>query len=531
MALLDFSPPFEMAKGSHTVSIQYALRTALLGFLRCTHPVILESRERLLKELRAMNAGEAADQALRQIEKIMKKNERASRDLQLSKDDQLSNQLHAAGDVTKKRSVPLDNVDPNNSFDATSKRFRYGPENNTTATVDINDTRQDHVNGVSSKLPVLDGGLTPVEQMIAMIGALIAEGERGVESLEILISNIHPDLLADIVMTNMKHLPKNPPPLTRFSNVDRPSDSSTDPAQAVASNGFASSMQIVEPSAQVPASLSNTTGLPFSDVSTSSNLSTDSKRDPRRDPRRLDPRRMVVSVDVPPTTIVEDNANSVQYPAVRSDLGASISTAPPVLLPPPSISEDTSELLMSTPQTQLNLSESRIKLEAEQSIPEDEVPDVETNTITPDRETDSVFHLPPSPISKVEENVLHASMDVVMLDEAYSPSSQEADHPEISNVDAPEIVSTDLPALPPYIELAEDHQRHVRRLALERIINSYQNSERTEFKQIQIALVARLFAQADVSDVVGLVRKCIVSDYEQQKVWLFVSWLSFFCFS
>lgn len=41
-ALLDFSPSVEMAKGRHTVSIQYSLRTAFLGFLRCTHPLMTE---------------------------------------------------------------------------------------------------------------------------------------------------------------------------------------------------------------------------------------------------------------------------------------------------------------------------------------------------------------------------------------------------------------------------------------------------------------------------------------------------------
>ncbi|KAK6116189.1 hypothetical protein DH2020_008458 [Rehmannia glutinosa] len=465
-ALLDFSPNLETAKGRHTVSIQYSLRTAFLGFLRCTHPVITELPQltRLLKELRAMNAGDAADQVIRQMDKIMKKNERASRDLQLSKDDQLS------------------------------------------------------------------------------------KGERGVESLEILISNIHADLLADIVITNMKHLPKNPPPLTRHNNLslNHPSDSSCDPSQVVASNGFATSTQTSDHSAQVPASSSNMTSLPFSDImSPSANLSADSKRDPRRDPRRLDPRRMVVPVDVPPTPIVEDNANSIQHPALQSDFDASISSSPPVLLPPPSISESTSQLLMPTTQPDLILPESPVS-EVGLPIPRDELQNVEgTDTLTPDRETNNDLHLSPSPINKVEDAVV---LDVAMLDEAYSSSSQEADQlsPDISNVDASEIASAELPVLPMYIELAEDHQRNARRMALERIFNSYQNSQRTDFKQTQIALVARLFAQfsrlqasiilhaslfsegeqlpfrraverIDVNDVIGMVQKRIVSDYKQQK--------------
>lgn len=188
-----------------------------------------------------------------------------------------------SGVVTKKRSFPSENEDQSNSGDDSSKRLCYGPHKNTAAAVDCHDGGQDHVNGISPKLPVLDGDLTPVEQMIAMIGALIAEGERGVESLEILISNIHPDLLADIVITNMKYLPKNAPPLTRYSNASphRAPDSSSDTELVIASNGSAIPTQTFGLAAQIP-NTTSLTSLPFSDTFTSANLSTDSKRDPRR---------------------------------------------------------------------------------------------------------------------------------------------------------------------------------------------------------------------------------------------------------
>ena len=42
---------------------------------------------------------------------------------------------------------------------------------------------------------MLDSELTVVQQMVALVGALVAEGERWAESLEILISKIQPDLL------------------------------------------------------------------------------------------------------------------------------------------------------------------------------------------------------------------------------------------------------------------------------------------------------------------------------------------------
>ncbi|KAL6511189.1 hypothetical protein OROHE_020558 [Orobanche hederae] len=533
-ALLDFSPNLETAKGRHTVSIQYSLRTAFLGFLRCTHPVIAESRERLIKELRTMNAGDAADQVIRQRDKIMKSNERASRDLHLSKDDLLSGQLHISGDGTKKRSAPLDNEDQNNSSDTTSKRFRGAPLNSKSATFDNNDAV--HVNGMSHSL---SEDLTPVEQMIAMIAALIAEGERGVESLEILISNIHADLLADIVMTNMKHLPKNPPPLRRHDNlsVNHPSDSFSDPAQAVVSNGFATSTPTTDLSAQVPASSLNSTSLPFPDIPTSVAPSSDPKRDPRRrteerrkewgkvscfsfDPRRLDPRRMVVPVDVPPAiSTVEDSVNSVQHSALQSAFNASSSSSPPILPPPPSTSESTHRLLVTTAQTDITLSEPPVSV-VHTSFQRDELHNVEVNDVpTPDTETNYALHLSPLPISRVEDEVVLASVDVAVLDEAYSSSSQESYHlsPDISNDEASEVVSAELPLLPVYIELTEDCQKNMGRLALERIFTPYLNSQRTNFKQTQTALVARLFAQIDVNDVIEMVQKRVVSDYKQQK--------------
>lgn len=49
--------------------------------------VNFQSRDRLLRALRAMNAGDAADQVIRQVDKMIKNSERASRDVWLGKVD------------------------------------------------------------------------------------------------------------------------------------------------------------------------------------------------------------------------------------------------------------------------------------------------------------------------------------------------------------------------------------------------------------------------------------------------------------
>lgn len=180
--------------------------------------------------------------------------------------------------------MPLDNDVLANTHDVPSKRTRYGSEAHMTSSVQLNDFKRDEgpVNGLPTDLPLLDGELTPVEKMIAMIGALLAEGERGAESLEILISKIHPDLLADIVITNMRHLPKSPPPLARLGNlpVSRQINPLSSQAQVMVGSP-ANSVQSPSLPSQMPFS-SATTSSVVSDTPGVNNLPTDPKRDPRR---------------------------------------------------------------------------------------------------------------------------------------------------------------------------------------------------------------------------------------------------------
>lgn len=45
----------------------------------------IQSRERLLRALRAMNAGDAAEQVIRRVDKLLRSAERSSRDVRLTK--------------------------------------------------------------------------------------------------------------------------------------------------------------------------------------------------------------------------------------------------------------------------------------------------------------------------------------------------------------------------------------------------------------------------------------------------------------
>lgn len=509
-ALLDFDPKVE--KGCHAASIQYSLRTAFLGFLRCTYPTILESRDKLLRALRAMNAGDAAEQAIRQVDKMIKNNERTSREVRFSRDDQPTSQLPVSGDQLRKRSVPMDNEEQANGHEMAQKRSRYGPNILSTTPIQINESGPDSVfdNGVSANVHLSDSDLTPAEQMIAMIGALLAEGERGAESLELLISNIHPDLLADIVITNMKHLPKSSPPLTRLASlpVTLQNCSSSSPAQAVAPSAPVSS-------AQGPIPVVTAGNLSLSDAPIVNNFPVDSKRDPRRDPRRLDPRRTATSVGVPSVAIVDDHGG--MQPEMDSSVSLSKASPLPVVTsvenpPEPYISnskiEDKSlEGLLVSKTDQVSMSEEVI------CRPEEIVPMLEAKA-----SSDQAFS-PPHTSEEGDVVLKLSDFEVASGADTLSVMEPEQLSPDVSNISVPEeICQVDLPQLPPYVELTEEQQKTVRLLAVERIIESYNHLSGTECSQTRMALLARLVAQIDADDdVVVMLQKHVLVDYRQHK--------------
>lgn len=175
-----------------------------------------------------------------------------------------------------------DNEELTNGHGTTSKRTRYGPNIHSASHVQISDSGQDcaAANGIPPRVPLLDNELTPVEQMIAMICALVAEGERGAESLSILISQIHPDLLADIIVTNMKQFSKILSSPLALGNLPVSGQTGSSSSSAPAAQTIATQSSVLP--AQVPFSSAAATSMAHSDMPTAMNLPADSKRDPRR---------------------------------------------------------------------------------------------------------------------------------------------------------------------------------------------------------------------------------------------------------
>lgn len=80
---------------------------------------------------------------------------------------------------------------------------------------------------VEDKLPLVDSvpykdkSPGPVQQLVAMFGALVSQGEKAAGSLDILTASISSDLLAEVVISNMQHLPPICP------NIDKEGSSSS----------------------------------------------------------------------------------------------------------------------------------------------------------------------------------------------------------------------------------------------------------------------------------------------------------------
>ena len=113
-----------------------------------------------------------------------------------------------------KRSGVPDSSDLAEDENVPGKRARPTPSASEESTRELdksNTMSQDDIPSLGPSTSRGDGDNGPVQQLVAMFGALVAQGEKAVGSLEILISSISADLLAEVVMANMRHLHPNRP--------------------------------------------------------------------------------------------------------------------------------------------------------------------------------------------------------------------------------------------------------------------------------------------------------------------------------
>ncbi|URE28487.1 Symplekin tight junction protein C terminal [Musa troglodytarum] len=520
-ALLAFDPNFEIQIGGHTSSIRYCLRTAFVGFLRCNHPSFTESREKIIRALRAISPGESIDQVLRQVERMSRTMDRVSHDVRVSKGDPLSIQESVSGDVTRNKTVlpPSDVL----SEELPAKRIRFDipfdTAHSTQMAYDLADDNDDDGNGnYSSSISLVGSDLSPAEKMIAMIGALLAEGERGAESLELLISNIHADLMADIVIETMKHLPKN----LVVASVRHNNGSSNEETSLPSISSQVLSTTTTDPSAptsSLPSELATSSvganGFSVTpDVSSFSNLSTESKRDPRRDPRRLDPRRSVAFGNSHPASLTLENSHDMQpVPSQLSSKPVAISEAFKI--------EHSSSFLAS----KLDVEPSDEPVGQNQMIEKlqtTETSEVQDNAMIMDQSLD--VHTPPnleiSPVESIEEQLAASTPSDATANEGVVHNLSECDEfssPDVKSL-TPEDNSHDLTTHPPLVELMDEQKSELHRLAVTRIVEDYKHLQVTGCGQACLPLLARLVAQTGADgDVVKFLQQHIMLGYHHHK--------------
>ncbi|XVE97089.1 hypothetical protein REPUB_Repub02eG0280700 [Reevesia pubescens] len=214
--LLSLDPPSFVIKGVHVYGAHHALKNALLSCLKCTHRSAAPWRDRLLGALSEMKAGGLAELAFNQVHKINGSVDEENDDSSIIKEEKpLIKACDAVGsNVGRKRSGTEDSSDLAENDDVSGKRVRSTPCVSEESTKELNRNTTMSQGDISSTQPITSKGdvdTGPVQQLVAMFGALVAQGEKAVGSLGILISSISADLLAEVVMANMRNLPPTHP--------------------------------------------------------------------------------------------------------------------------------------------------------------------------------------------------------------------------------------------------------------------------------------------------------------------------------
>ncbi|OEL35514.1 Symplekin [Dichanthelium oligosanthes] len=494
--LLDFDPGLETAKGAHSASLRYALRAAFLGFLRSPHQAMIESKDILVRRLRALSPGEAMEQIIRQAEKMSRNMERASR---ATKDESPAWEM-PYGDINRKKPAARSN-DVLAMSDGIAKRAR--PDTSATPSLpvlgssDYSDMQVDNDANVghSSDPAILNSDVSPVEKMIEMIGALLAEGERGAESLGILVSTVEADVMADIVIETMKHLPEASFPLATNNGVQQLNLKYSSGLLTENLPGNSDSLLFAAQSTSTADGISISPSDPFVMPGVH-----DAKRDPRRDPRRLDPRRTVSPAAV----------NSVQV-KVETNSVHQADNLPNTLYSNSGKADNYSDYSRDLPK---NEDEHHSTSQYNQTIAKDksELLDVASEpepTLEVEAPVDVKIHS-----SDVDEEMLNPmSSEVTSIDESDSLDLEVDPFVPVPEASTPEDTNHDLTVITSHLELSDEEKISLNKLAIRRIIDDYKkNSLDTRF-----SLLAHLVAQsADDDNVMDLIQRHIVFHYDQK---------------
>ncbi|KAF5193841.1 Symplekin [Thalictrum thalictroides] len=204
--LLGLDPPMSVIKGVRFAGVHHTLRNAFLSCLTCTNPGAAPWRNRLVSALKELKAEDLADQAVQALKTSGSMEDGAGEAYLVKEEKSFVNACDAVEvDPRKKRPLVQSISDLLEDNDLSGKRSRP------TALVSEQSDGVTSPNLSHGSLPAVgstsSGKGDTVQQLGAMFGALVAQGDKASGSLEILISSISADLLAEVVMANMQYLP------------------------------------------------------------------------------------------------------------------------------------------------------------------------------------------------------------------------------------------------------------------------------------------------------------------------------------
>jgi symplekin len=338
---------------------------------------------------------------------------------------------------------------------------------------------------------VSDNNLAP---LLAYFGALIAQGERGAASVEILISSLTPDMLAELVIVNMQHLPSTAPPLPPgvgpgvSGGLAGLLSSSTPQSVPLPPKSVAAAETIVPslPPQPQPAEVT---------------------RDPRRDPRRMDPWR--VAATEAPTALLTPKLEAVEVAGVSNATTETVTVTVKIEGAAGSLSMNNRDPRSALQQYSISQPAVLPAVQVKQEPVEESGPLVSTPPLSPpDSLMEPGFSGPGIPIKSEPTTLFSTAAPLLSSGPQHGASGI-----------APQGIPVAAPIQPiPFVPLTEEQQTSLSKAALVRILEGHKTIAAAGGGDLRVALLARLVTQScDDVEALEALQKHILADYQNHK--------------
>ncbi|KAL4557934.1 hypothetical protein LXL04_036129 [Taraxacum kok-saghyz] len=448
--LLGLDPLSTAVKAGHVSGVHHALKNAFLSCLKCTHPGAVPWRDRLVGSLREMKAGDLAEEALQELSRG---------------NSVIAQDIKPSIEVTavRKRPEVEDGNDPN-------KRARSAA---------VNEPTQDSKGDIGNTKKNVDNG--PVQQLVTMFRSLVAQGEQSAAMLEILISSISADLLAQVVMANMPNLPSVRPIQEGVEEVDNKGQDGNLSAYLADLISRSNNSQVAHPASETHS---------------------DELQNPEMEAEQTPAKDSDMAHSVIDSVTDQDTVMAPAGPPFPVDL-PSVKTITNTPVIPPS-DTDIGDLQDGIPGL-------------DSSTRDDDMPD--TSPISADVDQTSQDQ------TQIPTNTAMSSMDIVpsmSTDKSEEQLSEKATMADVNSVNSSTATSViQLPLkviLPkmsaPVISLTDEQKDHVQKSAFVRIIEAYKHISVSGGSQLRFSLLSYLGVEFPLElDAWKLLQTHILSDY------------------